>query len=77
MGGASRRCKNQWVRWTAPRLEGVPQLPLVRYADPEHHQSFLDELLQRSIQTALSCDLTIESTKANYRPLCDTTNWMR
>lgn len=35
---------------------------------------FLDELLQRSTKTAMSCDFSFESTKANSRPLCDTTD---
>jgi hypothetical protein len=35
----------------------------VKYADPKYYQSFLDELLQRSIKTAMSCDLSIESTR--------------
>jgi len=44
-------------------LEAMLQLRLVKYADPEHYRSFLDELLQRSIKTAMSCDLSIESTR--------------
>jgi len=31
----------------------------VKYADPSHYQLFLDELLQRSTKTAISCDLSI------------------
>ena len=63
MGEVSKRCKNQWMRWTTEGLEAILQLRLVKYADPEHYQSFLDELLQRSTKTAMSCDLSIESTR--------------
>ena len=63
MGEVSKRCKNQWMRWTAEGLEAMLQLRLVKYADPEHYRSFLDELLQRSTKTAMSCDLSIESTR--------------
>jgi len=62
MGEVSKRCKNQWMRWTAEGLEAILQLRLVKYADPEYYQAFLDELLQRSIKTAINCDLSIEST---------------
>jgi len=61
MGEVSKRCKNQWMRWTAEGLEAILQLRLVKYADPEYYQAFLDELLQRSTKTAINCDLSIES----------------
>jgi hypothetical protein len=51
------------MRWTAEGLEALLQFRLVKYADPEHYQSFLDELLRRSIKTAMSCDFSIESTR--------------
>jgi hypothetical protein len=63
MGEVSKRCKNQWMRWTKEGLEALLQLRLVKYADPKHYQSFLDELLHRSTKTAMSCDLSIESTR--------------
>lgn len=63
MGEVSKRCKNQWMRWTAEGLEALLQLRLVKYADPAHYQSFLDTLLQRSTKTEISCDLSIESTR--------------
>jgi len=44
MGEVSKRCKNQWMRWTAEGLEAILQLRLVKYADPEYYQAFLDEL---------------------------------
>ncbi len=62
MGEVSKRCKNQWMRWTEEGLEALLQLRLVKYADPDHYQAFLDELLQRSTKTAMNCDLSIEST---------------
>jgi len=76
MGEVSKRCKNQWMRWTAEGLEAIIQLRLVKYADPEYYQAFLDELLQRSTKTAINCDLSsIESTSGKVcRPLCNTTN---
>jgi hypothetical protein len=51
------------MRWTAEGLEALLQLWLVKYADPEHYRSFLDELLDRSTKTAMNCDLSIESTR--------------
>jgi hypothetical protein len=63
MGEVSKRCKNQWMRWTREGLEALLQLRLVKYADPDHYQAFLDELLHRSTKTAMSCDLSIESTR--------------
>jgi len=77
MGEVSKRCKNQWMRWTAEGLEAILQLRLVKYADPEYYQAFLDELLQRSTKTAINCDLSIESTSGKKsRPLCNTTKKM-
>ena len=35
MGEVSKRCKNQWMRWTTEGLEAILQLRLVKYADPE------------------------------------------
>jgi hypothetical protein len=63
MGEVSKRCKNQWMRWTATGLEALLQLRLVKYADPAHYQSFFDDLLQRSTKTTMSCDISIESTR--------------
>jgi len=48
IGEVSKRCKNQWMRWTTEGLEALLQLRLVKYADPTHYQLFLNELLQRS-----------------------------
>ncbi|OIB56117.1 hypothetical protein BBD46_19725 [Natrialba sp. SSL1] len=45
MGEVSKRCKNQWMRWTAEGLEAMLQLWLVKYADLDHYRSFFDELL--------------------------------
>ena len=63
MGEVSKRCKNQWMRWTAEGLEAILQLQIVKYVDPDHYSSSLDELLQRSTKTAMSCDLSIEGTR--------------
>jgi len=51
------------MRWTAEGLEAILQLRLVKYADPAYYQLFLDELLQQSTKTAVSCDLSVESTR--------------
>ncbi|ELY62305.1 ISH6 family transposase, partial [Natronococcus jeotgali] len=59
MGEVAKRCKNQWMRWTAEGLEALLQLRLVKYADPDHYRTFFDELLNRSTKTAISCDLSI------------------
>jgi hypothetical protein len=63
MGEVSKRCMNQWMRWTADGLEALLQLQLVKYADPDHYQSFFDDLLQRSIKTTINCDLSVKSTR--------------
>lgn len=63
MGEISKRCKNQWMRWTAEGLEALLQFQLVKYADPDHYRAFIDELLQRSTKTAMSCDLSVEATR--------------
>ena len=63
MREVSKRCKNQWMRWTTEGLEALLQLRLVKYVDPSHYRLFLDGLLQRSIKTAMSCDLSTESTR--------------
>jgi len=52
------------MRWTATGLETILNLRLVKYADPDHYQAFLDELLQRSTKTTMSCDISIESTRS-------------
>ncbi|MFC4987094.1 ISH6 family transposase [Saliphagus infecundisoli] len=63
MGEVAKRCKNQWMRWTAEGLEALLQLRLVKYADPDHYRTFFDELLNRSTKTAINCDLSIEATR--------------
>ncbi|EMA54317.1 transposase (ISH6) [Halococcus salifodinae DSM 8989] len=63
MGEVSKRCKNQWMRWSAAGLEALLQLRLVDYANPEQYQAFKHELLQRSTKTSISCDLSVEATR--------------
>jgi hypothetical protein len=63
MGEVSKRCKNQWMRWTEDGLESLLQLRLVKYANPDHYREFFDQLLHRSTKTTMSCDLSIESTR--------------
>ena len=63
MREVSKRCKNQWMHWTTEGLEALLRLRLVKYADLSHYRLFLDGLLQRSIKTAMSCDLSAESTR--------------
>jgi len=77
MGEVSKRCKNQWMRWTAEGLEALLQLRLVKYADPAYYESFLDKLLHRSTKTAraVTSQLIVPETKS--RGLCDVTNFLR
>jgi hypothetical protein len=63
MGEVNKRCKNQWMRWTAEGLEALLQLRLVKYADPEYYESFLDELLHRSTKTAINFEVSVEATR--------------
>ena len=62
-GKVSKRCKNQWMRWTVEGLEALLQLWLVKHTDPPRYQLFPDELLQRSTTTAIICDLLTENTR--------------
>jgi hypothetical protein len=63
MGEIAKRCKNQWMRWTEVGLEALGQLRLVRYANPEYYQEFMDELLDRSTKTAMTCEVTVDGTR--------------
>ena len=63
MGEVSKRCKNQWMRWTTKGLEALLNLRLVKYADPDHYRTFFDNLLDRSTKTILNCDLSVERTR--------------
>ena len=63
MGEVSKRCKNQWMRWTKEGLEAILNLRLVKYANPDHYREFFDDLLNRSIKTTMSCDLAVEATR--------------
>jgi len=36
----------------------------VKHAELSHYQLFLNELLQRSSKTVMSCDLSTESTRS-------------
>ena len=60
MGEVSKRCKNQWMRWTAAELEAMLQLRLVDYANPEQYQAFEHDLLQCSTKTFIRCGLSIK-----------------
>jgi len=63
MGEVSKRCKNQWMRWTKEGLEAILNLRLVKYADPDHYRAFFDNFLQLSTKTTLDCDLSVEHTR--------------
>jgi len=58
MGEVAKRCKNQWMRWTARGLESVLTLNLVNYANPTQFTAFEDELLGRATKTALSMEVS-------------------
>ncbi|WP_255191950.1 ISH6 family transposase [Natronobeatus ordinarius] len=63
MGEISKRCKNQWMRWTESGLESLLWLNLVRYADPEQFAAFADELLERSAKTAITMEVSVDATR--------------
>ena len=63
MGEVSKRCKNQWMRWTETGLEAMLQLRLNKYANPGYYRDFFDNLLSRSTKTTMSCDLAVEATR--------------
>ncbi len=59
MGEISKRCKNQWMRWTESGLESLLWLNLVRYAESEQFAAFADELLERSAKTAITLEVSV------------------
>ena len=63
MGEVSKRCKNQWMRWSEAGLESLLWLNLVQYADPEQFAAFADELLERSAKTAITIEVSTEATR--------------
>ena len=63
MGEVSKRCKNQWMRWSELGLESLLWLNLMRYADPEQFAAFADELLERSAKTAITMEVSVGATR--------------
>jgi hypothetical protein len=63
MGEVSKRCKNQWMQWSAAGLEALLQLRLVSYANPDQYQAFKHDLLQRSTKASINCELSVEATR--------------
>ncbi len=63
MGEVSKRCKNQWVRWSEAGLKSLLWLTLVQYADPEQFAAFADELLERSAKTAITLEVSVDATR--------------
>jgi len=63
MGEIAKRRKNQGMNWTEAGLEALLQLRLVRYANPDHYRKFFDELLDRSIKTAMTYEVAMRSTR--------------
>ncbi|MFC4246488.1 ISH6 family transposase [Natribaculum luteum] len=63
MGEISKRCKNQWMRWTESGLESLLWLNLVRYAESEQFAAFADELLERSAKTAITLEVSVDATR--------------
>ena len=63
LGEISKRCKNQWVRWTESGLESLLWHNFVRYADPEQFAAFADELLERSAKTAITLEVSVDATR--------------
>ena len=63
MGEVSKRCKNQWMHWSKAGLEAILDLRLVKYTSPDHYREFCEDLLNRSTNTTMSCDLTVEATR--------------
>jgi len=73
MGEVSKRCKNQWMRWTAEGLEAILQLRLVKYADPEYYPSVPTNCsnVRPKQQSTVTSQLRVPAAKS--RPLCNTT----
>ena len=63
MGEVSKRCKHQWMRWTAPGLESILTLNLVRYANPTQFEEFEDELLGRATKTTLTMEVSASANR--------------
>ena len=51
------------MRWTKEGLEAIFNLRLVKYANPDHYCEFFDNFLNRSTETIMSCDLTVEAPR--------------
>jgi hypothetical protein len=62
MGEVAKRCKCDWMRWSEDGLEALLQLRLAKYANPDQYRSFLDNLLQRPLQSGLSCTVSVTAT---------------
>jgi len=78
MGEVSKRCKNQWMRWTAEGLEAILQLRLVKYADPESttkRSSTNCSNVRPKQQSTVTSQLRVPAAKS--RPLCNTTNLLK
>jgi hypothetical protein len=63
MGEVAKRCKNQWMRSTAPGLKSILTLNLVKYANPSQFTAFEDELLGRATKTALSREVSASANR--------------
>lgn len=63
MGEIAKRCKNQWMSWTASGLEAILNLRLIRCLNPDTYESFVEELLHRSTKTNLNCDVSVAGTR--------------
>lgn len=59
MGEVSKRCKNQWMRWTEPGLEALVTMNLVRYAHADLYEEFVAN--QIGMDAATSITIEVES----------------
>lgn len=66
MGEIAKRCKNQWMRWTQQGLESLLRLRLTSYANPDHYEQFVDELIGRSTKTAMTCEVSVGTTRGEF-----------
>jgi hypothetical protein len=59
MGEVAKRCKRDWIQWSADGLETLLQLQLIKYVNPRHYREFFDDLLQRSAHREIRCTVSV------------------
>jgi hypothetical protein len=62
MAEVAKRCKRDWMQLSENGLEGLLQLRLMKYANPDHYRQFFDDLPQRSAHRKMRCAVSATVT---------------